>query len=92
MASRLNFLSLTLGGGFGWLCSEHGLVIDNLVQVTLVTSSGDILTASDSQNQDLFWAVRGGGGNFGVVTEFVLKVHDQRPDLYTSSKLCGSIR
>ena len=54
MASRLNFLSLTLGGGFGWLCSEHGLVIDNLVQVTLVTSSGDILTASDSQNQDLF--------------------------------------
>ncbi|KAF8600283.1 FAD-binding domain-containing protein [Ceratobasidium sp. AG-I] len=73
------------GGGFGWLCGEHGLVIDNLIQVTLVTSSGDILTASDSQNQDLFWAVRGGGGNFGVVTEFVLKLHDQRPDLYTST-------
>ncbi|KAF8600285.1 FAD-binding domain-containing protein [Ceratobasidium sp. AG-I] len=76
---------LILGGGFGWLSSQHGLVIDNLVQVTLVTSSGDILTASDSQNQDLFWAVRGGGGNFGVVTEFVLKLHDQRPDLYAST-------
>lgn len=76
---------LILGGGFGWLCSQYGLVIDNLVQVTLVTSSGDILTASNSQNQDLFWAVRGGGGNFGVVTEFVLKLHDQRPDLYTST-------
>ncbi|KAF8600280.1 FAD-binding domain-containing protein [Ceratobasidium sp. AG-I] len=74
-----------VGGGFGWLCGEHGLVIDNLIQVTLVTSSGDTLTASDSQNQDLFWAVRGGGGNFGVVTEFVLKLHDQRPDLYTST-------
>ncbi|CAE6498670.1 unnamed protein product [Rhizoctonia solani] len=77
---------LTLGGGFGWLCSQHGLVIDNLVQATVVTSSGDILTASDSQNSDLFWALRGGGANFGVVTEFVLKLHDQRPDLYTSSE------
>ncbi|CAE6494131.1 unnamed protein product [Rhizoctonia solani] len=76
---------LTLGGGFGWLCSQHGLVIDNLVQATVVTSSGEILTASESVNPDLFWALRGGGGNFGVVTEFVLKLHDQRPDLYAST-------
>ncbi|CAE6426404.1 unnamed protein product, partial [Rhizoctonia solani] len=76
---------LTLGGGYGWLCSQHGLVIDNLVQATVVTSSGDILTASDAQNPDLFWALRGGGANFGVVTEFVLKLHDQRPDLYTAT-------
>lgn len=75
---------LTLGGGFGWLVGQHGLVIDNLVEVTIVTSSGDILQASDSENTDLFWAVRGGGGNFGVVTEFVLKLHDQRPNLYSN--------
>ncbi|CAE6414239.1 unnamed protein product [Rhizoctonia solani] len=76
---------LTLGGGFGWLTGNHGLVIDNLVQATVVTSSGDILTASDSENPDLFWAIRGGGGNFGVVTEFVLKIHPQHPEVYTSA-------
>ncbi|CAE7051915.1 unnamed protein product [Rhizoctonia solani] len=73
---------LTLGGGFGWLCSQYGLVIDNLVKATIVTSSGEILTASDSENPDLFWAIRGGGANFGVVTEFVLKLHEQRPELW----------
>ncbi|ELU36158.1 FAD binding domain-containing protein [Rhizoctonia solani AG-1 IA] len=77
---------LILGGGFGWLCSQYGLVIDNLVQVTIVTSLGKILTASDSENPDLFWAVRGGGGNFGVVTEFVLKLHEQRAELWGGSK------
>ncbi|CAE6414249.1 unnamed protein product [Rhizoctonia solani] len=76
---------MTLGGGFGWLTGNHGLVIDNLVQATVVTSSGDILTASDSENPDLFWAIRGGGGNFGVVTEFVLKIHPQHPEVYTSA-------
>ncbi|CAE6373287.1 unnamed protein product [Rhizoctonia solani] len=73
---------LTLGGGFGWLCSQYGLVIDNLVQATVVTSQGKILTTSDSENPDLFWAIRGGGANFGVVTEFVLKVHEQRSELW----------
>ncbi|KAH7310231.1 hypothetical protein B0J17DRAFT_724899 [Rhizoctonia solani] len=77
--------SLTLGGGFGWLTGNYGLVIDNLVQATVVTSSGHILTASDSDNPDLFWAIRGGGGNFGVVTEFVLKIHPQHPEVYTSA-------
>ncbi|CAE6532888.1 unnamed protein product [Rhizoctonia solani] len=75
---------LILGGGFGWLCGEHGLVIDNLIQATVITSAGEIITANQSENPDLFWALRGGGGNFGVVTEFVLKLHDQRPDLYSS--------
>ncbi|KAH7310235.1 hypothetical protein B0J17DRAFT_586382 [Rhizoctonia solani] len=74
--------TLILGGGFGWLCSQYGLVIDNLVQATVVTSSGKILTVSDSENHDLFWAIRGGGANFGVVTEFVLKLHEQRPELW----------
>ncbi|KAL5632777.1 hypothetical protein ACGC1H_005655 [Rhizoctonia solani] len=75
-------VGLILGGGFGWLCSQYGLVIDNLVQATVVTSSGQILTASDSENPDLFWAIRGGGANFGVVTEFVLKLHEQRSELW----------
>ncbi|CAE6516600.1 unnamed protein product, partial [Rhizoctonia solani] len=76
---------LTLGGGFGWLSSIHGLVIDNLVQATVVTSSGAVFAASESENPDLFWAIRGGGGNFGVVTEFVLKVHPQNPEVFLST-------
>ncbi|KAG8735544.1 hypothetical protein FRC10_010413 [Ceratobasidium sp. 414] len=76
---------LSLGGGVGWLCGQHGLVVDNVVQATVVTASGDILTASENENQDLHWAIRGGGGNFGVVTEFVYRLHDQRPDLYTAT-------
>jgi hypothetical protein len=84
--SSVLFRSLTLGGGFGWLCAQHGLVIDNLIQATVVTGSGNILTASVSENEDLFWAIRGGGGNFGVVTEFVYRLHEQRPDLYISSE------
>ncbi|KAF8688114.1 oxygen-dependent FAD-linked oxidoreductase family, partial [Rhizoctonia solani] len=82
LASVSGVVSHTGVGGFGWLCSQYGLVIDNLVQVTIVTSLGKILTASDSENPDLFWAVRGGGGNFGVVTEFVLNLHEQRAELW----------
>jgi len=73
---------LTLGGGYGWLSSAHGLVIDNLVQATVVTANGDILTTSDAENPDLFFGLRGGGCNFGVVTEFVLKLHPQRATVY----------
>ncbi|KAG9089948.1 hypothetical protein FRC07_012221, partial [Ceratobasidium sp. 392] len=75
---------LTLEGGFGWLCGQHGLTIDNVVQMTVVTAFGEILTASDSENPDLFWALCGGGGKFGLVTEFVYRLHEQRPTLYSS--------
>ena len=82
MRSDYTVHRLTLGGGFGWLCGQHGLVIDNLIGATVVTAAGDIVTASEAQNEDLLWALRGGGGNFGVVTEFILRLHEQRPDLY----------
>ncbi len=61
---------LTLGGGIGWIMRKHGLSIDQLVSVDLVTADGEFVQASAEENADLFWGVRGGGGNFGIVTEF----------------------
>ncbi len=66
---------LTLGGGQGWLASKHGFTIDNLLSVDMVTADGQLLTASATQNEDLFWAVRGAGHNFGVVTSFEYRLH-----------------
>src|SRR6185295_7722854 len=66
---------LTLGGGIGWLVRKYGLAIDALVSVEIVTADGRIVIASANENPDLFWAVRGGGGNFGVVTRFQFKLH-----------------
>jgi hypothetical protein len=72
---------LTLGGGYGWLARLHGLACDNLVSVELVTASGDVVRASPYENDDLFWGVRGGGGNFGIVTEFEFRLHPVTPVL-----------
>lgn len=70
---------LTLGGGYGWLTGKHGLTIDNLLSVNLVLASGEILKASQEENVDLFWGIRGGGHNFGAVTEFEFQAFDQGP-------------
>jgi FAD/FMN-containing dehydrogenase len=79
--STTGMAGLTLGGGFGWLTRKYGMTIDNLVSVEVITAEGKKIRASESENADLFWALRGGGGNFGVVTEFEFKLFPVGPEI-----------
>ena len=79
VVSTTGIAGLTLGGGLGWLMGKHALALDNLLSVDLVLADGRILTASKEENPDLFWAVRGGGGNFGVAASFEYRLHQVGP-------------
>ena len=79
IVSHTGVSGLTLGGGIGWLMRKYGATVDNLLSVDLVTANGELVTASDDHNRDLFWGVRGGGGNFGIVTSFEYRLHPVGP-------------
>jgi FAD/FMN-containing dehydrogenase len=87
LATVLGFVSetgvagLTLGGGFGYLTRRFGWTVDNLEEVEIVTADGEVRRAASDEHDDLFWAIRGGGGNFGVVTRFTFRLHDVGPEI-----------
>src|SRR5919109_1197575 len=79
IVTHTGIAGLTLGGGIGWLMRKHGATVDNLVSVDLVTADGELINASGAENPELFWGVRGGGGNFGIVTSFEYRLHPVGP-------------
>lgn len=84
LISHTGIAGLTLGGGIGWLMRKHGLSCDSLVEGEVITAEGEVVRANDEQNRDLFWALRGGGGNFGVVTRFTFRLHEVGPEVLFS--------
>jgi FAD/FMN-containing dehydrogenase len=81
VVTHTGIAGLTLGGGIGWLMRKHGATVDNLLSAEVVTSEGDVVTASAEEHPDLFWAIRGGGGNFGIVTSFEYRLHAVGPQV-----------
>jgi FAD/FMN-containing dehydrogenase len=81
IVTHTGIAGLTLGGGLGWLMRKYGLSCDNLLSVDVVTADGELVHASDSENPDLFWGVRGGGGNFGIIASFEFALHPLGPEV-----------
>src|SRR5437588_10488266 len=79
IVTRTGLAGLTLGGGIGWLQRRYGLTIDQLLAVELITAEGELVRASESENADLFWGIRGAGANFGVVTSFEFRLNPLGP-------------
>ena len=79
--SDTGIAGLTLGGGLGWLAGKHGLSCDNLLSADVITADGTMVIANANENADLFWGLRGGGGNFGVATSFEFQLHRVGPVL-----------
>jgi len=92
VVTKTGIAGLTLAGGMGWLRRKHGLSCDNLVSARIVTADGRLLTVSDEENPDLFWAIRGGGGNFGVVTSFEYRLHRVGPEVFVCFVLYAARR